>query len=155
MPHCNSSKSFLTSQALISLRRALAYLLASLHYHTVPTQCITSPDKVTTLQGQVLFPTALRLNSIHKMWLATWCYGSFRTAHWSEPNFRCWGFLGDSDGKESACNTGDVDLIPGSGRFPWRREWLPTPVFLLGEFHRQRSLADYSPWSRKELDMTD
>ena len=51
------------------------YLLASLQYHTVPTQCITSPDKVTTLQGQALFPTALRLNSIHKMWLATWCMG--------------------------------------------------------------------------------
>ena len=27
---------------------------------------------------------------------------------------------------------------------PWRREWLPIPVFLLGEFHGQRSLAGYS-----------
>ena len=27
----------------------------------------------------------------------------------------------------------------------WRREWLPTPVFLPGEFHGQRSLAGYSP----------
>ena len=26
----------------------------------------------------------------------------------------------------------------------WRREWLPTPVFLPREFHGQRSLADYS-----------
>ena len=33
---------------------------------------------------------------------------------------------------------------------PWRREWQPTPVFLPGEFHRQRSLAGYSPQSRKE-----
>ena len=40
----------------------------------------------------------------------------------------------------------------GLGRFPWRREWLPTPVFLLGEFHGQRSLAGYTPWGRKELD---
>ena len=32
-------------------------------------------------------------------------------------------------------------------------EWLPTPVFLPGEFHGQRSLADCSPWSHKELDM--
>ena len=30
-------------------------------------------------------------------------------------------------------------------KIPWRREWLPTPVFLSGEFHRQRSLVDYSP----------
>ena len=31
-------------------------------------------------------------------------------------------------------------MIPGLGKFPWRREWLPTPVFLHGEFHGQRSL---------------
>jgi len=29
------------------------------------------------------------------------------------------------------------------GKIPWRREWLPTPVFLPGEFHRQKSLAIY------------
>ena len=33
--------------------------------------------------------------------------------------------------------------------------WLPTPVFLPGEFHGQRSLAGYSPWDRKESDMTE
>ena len=36
----------------------------------------------------------------------------------------------------------------------WRRQWQPTLVFLLGEFHGQRSLAGYSPWGRKESDMT-
>ena len=36
---------------------------------------------------------------------------------------------------------------------PWRREWLPPPVFLPGEFHGQRNLAGYSPWGCKELDM--
>ena len=30
---------------------------------------------------------------------------------------------------------------PRVEKMPWRREWLPTPVFLPGEFHRQRSLA--------------
>ena len=55
------------------------------------------------------------------------------------------GFPNGSDGKESTYNAGDPGLIRGSGRFPWRREWLHTPVFLLGEFHRQRSLAGYSP----------
>ena len=29
------------------------------------------------------------------------------------------------------------------------------PVFLLGEFHGQRSLVGYSPWGRKEMDMTE
>ena len=37
---------------------------------------------------------------------------------------------------------------------PWRRECLPTPVFLPGEFHRQRSLAGYSSWGHKETDTT-
>jgi len=39
--------------------------------------------------------------------------------------------------------------------FPWRRKWQPSPVFLLGEFHGQRSLVGYSPWGRKELDTTE
>ena len=34
----------------------------------------------------------------------------------------------------------------------WRRAWQPTSVFLPGEFHGQRRLAGYSPWSRKELE---
>ena len=37
----------------------------------------------------------------------------------------------------------------------WRRKWQPTPVFLPGEFHGQRSLACYSLWGRKEPDMTE
>ena len=41
------------------------------------------------------------------------------------------------------------------GKIPWRREWPLTPVSLLGESHGQRSLAGYSPWGCKELDMTD
>ena len=50
------------------------------------------------------------------------------------------GFLGDSDSKESVCSTGALGLIPGLGRSPGGRQWLPTPVFLLGEFYGQRSL---------------
>ena len=39
-------------------------------------------------------------------------------------------------------------------KIPWRREWLPTPVFLPGKSHGQRSLVGYSPWGHKELDTT-
>ena len=45
-------------------------------------------------------------------------------------------FSGVMTGKESACSAqdaGDVGLIPLSGRFPWRRAWQPTLVFLPGE----------------------
>ena len=44
---------------------------------------------------------------------------------------------------------------PGVGKIPWRREWLPTSVFLPQEFHGQRSLRGYSPWDHKELDTTE
>ena len=37
---------------------------------------------------------------------------------------------------------------------PWRKKGLPTPVFLPGESHGQRSLAGYSPWGHTESDMT-
>ena len=54
-------------------------------------------------------------------------------------------YLSDSNCKEFACNTGDPGSIPGLGRFPWRRAWQSTPVFLPGESHGQKSLAGYSP----------
>ena len=41
------------------------------------------------------------------------------------------------------------------GKIRWRREWLPTPVFLPRELHGQRSLVGYSPWSCKETDTTE
>ena len=44
---------------------------------------------------------------------------------------------------------------PWVWKIPWRRAWKPTPVFLLGESHGQRSLAGYSPWGRKESDTTE
>ena len=37
----------------------------------------------------------------------------------------------------------------------WRRAWHPTPVFLPGESHGQRSLVGYSPRGHKELDTTE
>ena len=40
-------------------------------------------------------------------------------------------------------------------KISWRREWLPTPVFLPEEFHGQRTLASHSPWGRKESNMTE
>ena len=64
-------------------------------------------------------------------------------------------FPGGSEVKVSACNAGDPGLIPGSGRFPWRRKWQPTPVLLPGESHGGRSLVGYSPWGHKELDTTE
>ena len=73
---------------------------------------------------------------------------------WGTP-FSIWDFPGGPDSKEPACNEEDVGSIPGLGRPPWRREWLPSAVFLSGESHGQRSLAGYSPGGHKEVDMTE
>ena len=63
-------------------------------------------------------------------------------------------FPGGSADKESACNAGNLGLISGLGKIPWRMVWQATPVSLPGESHGQRSLVGYSPWGRKESDMT-
>ena len=68
----------------------------------------------------------------------------------------------DSAGKESTCNVGDLGLISGLGRSPGEGKGyplhysglenskVPTPLFWSGEFQ-----GLYSPWGRKELDMTE
>ena len=42
-------------------------------------------------------------------------------------------------------------INPWIGKIPWRRKWQPTPVFLPGKSHGQRSLAGYSPWGHKRF----
>ena len=63
------------------------------------------------------------------------------------------GFPGGSDGRVCLqCRRPEFN--PWVGKIPWRREWQPTPVFLPGESHGQRSLEGYSPCSHKESDTT-
>ena len=50
---------------------------------------------------------------------------------------------------------GRPGLRPLVGKIPWRMEWLPTPVYLPGEFHGQMSLVGYSPWAHKESGTTE
>ena len=57
--------------------------------------------------------------------------------------------------KESTCQCRRHRFDPWVGKIPWRRKWQPTPVFLPGESHGQRSLAGCSPWGHKESDMTE
>ena len=47
------------------------------------------------------------------------------------------------------------DLRHRIGKISWRRAQQPTPVFLPGESHGQRSLVGYSPWGHRELDTTE
>ena len=68
------------------------------------------------------------------------------------------GFPGSASGKEPACQCPRCKRCrfdPWVGKIPWRRTWQPTPVFLPGESHGQRTLAGYSTWCHKESDTTE
>ena len=64
------------------------------------------------------------------------------------------GFPGGSVVKNPPANAGDADSIRVR-KLPWKRKWQSTPVFLPGKFHRQKSLAGYSPCGPIELDTTE
>ena len=55
--------------------------------------------------------------------------------------------------KNPTCNAGDLGSIPGSGRFPGGGHGNPLPYSCMRNPHGHRSLAGYSPWCHKELDM--
>ena len=59
------------------------------------------------------------------------------------------GFPGGSAGKESACNAGDLSLIPGLGRSPGEGKGYPL------QYSGLENSMDYSPWGHKESDTTE
>ena len=64
-----------------------------------------------------------------------------------------WGFPGGSVVRESTCQWRRLKrhrFYSSIGKIPWRRKWWPTPVFLSGKSHGQRSRVGYSPWGREE-----
>ena len=77
------------------------------------------------------------------------CAGSWHLA---------FGFPRWRSGEESSCQcrgSKRCKFDPWVGKIPWSRKWQPTPLFLHGEFHGQRSLVDYSPWSHEEWNTTN
>jgi len=70
-------------------------------------------------------------------------------------DMRVMGFPGGAGNKGFTCHCRRHGSNPWVRKIPWRREWLPPSVFLPGDTHGQRSLAGYSPWGHKELDMTE
>ena len=69
-------------------------------------------------------------------------------------NYMC--FPGGSEVKASACNAGDLGLIPGSGRSPGEGNGNPLQYGMATHSsHGRRSLVSYSPWGRKESDRTE
>ena len=72
---------------------------------------------------------------------------------WLTPIFSARGFPGGSD--KSTCNVGELGSVPGLGRSPGGGHGYPLQYSCLEIPHGQRSLAGYSPWGRKESDMTE
>ena len=70
----------------------------------------------------------------------------------------CMELPGGTSGKEPSCQCRrhrKCRFNPWVRNIPWRRAWQPTPVFLSGESHGQRSLAGYSPYGCKELNFIE
>ena len=102
---------------------------------------------------------------------SAWGCKELGTSKWLSLHFRIvfQGFPGGSVGKEFTFNALDAKVQFSSVHFsrrrcgfnswvrkiPWRRAWQPTPVFLPGESHGQRSLTDYGPEGHKELNTTE
>ena len=68
--------------------------------------------------------------------------GSFRITKLYPYNKVLWWL----NSKESSCQCRKQGFHPWVGKNPWRRKWLPTPVFLPGKSHGERNLVGYSPW---------
>ena len=66
-----------------------------------------------------------------------------------------YSFPGASDGKESACNAGDLGSIPGLGRSPGGGHGNPLQYSCLENPHEWKNLAGCSPWGLKESDRTE
>ena len=64
------------------------------------------------------------------------------------------GFPGGSDGRVFL-QSRRPRFDPWVGKISWRREWLPTLVFLPGELHGQKRLAGHNSWDHKEADRTE
>ena len=62
---------------------------------------------------------------------------------------------GGSDSKESACDVGDLDSIPGLRKSPGEGSGNPLQYACLENTQGQRSLMNYNPWGLKELDTTE
>ena len=110
--------------------------------------------------AQVLDPKPLRFTIFDLSWRFAWsltllwpkikpCLALSLSTGWLPRWLNC---------REFACQCRRLrshGLNPSVEKIPWRREWQPTPVFLPGKFHGQRSLMGYSSWSPEELDMIE
>ena len=73
-------------------------------------------------------------------------YWKYSSEYWAPGQRIPWTVLSSPWGHKDSDTTEQLSL--------WQRKWQPTPVFLPGKSHGQRSLAGYNPWGSKEWDST-
>ena len=114
-----------------------------------------SPFLPSGVQGEELTPELRQ----HLSWVSSVLELSETQYTFSFPCSGVWSFddfdwAYGSDGKEFACNAGDLGLIPGLGRSPGGGHSNPLQYSCLENPHGQRSLVGYSPWDCTESDTT-
>ena len=111
----------------------------------VGCHCLLRARSWGTFKNNVGFGSGIQLNYRGQV-------GPFKACSFSM------GFPGGTGSKEPTCQCRRhkrCGFDPWVEKIPWRGKWQPTPVFLPGKSHGQRSLAGYSPWGCKESDTTE
>ena len=107
--------------------------------------------KLTSYKGGTLEEQNLPHQNACEMWIILSLkkkksnHKRWRKKFWLSSNWL--GFPGGSVVKHLPASAGDTGLTLGSGRFPWRRKWQPTP----GCLPDRKSVVGYSPWGRKTI----
>ena len=118
------------------------------------TQYIRSAEGKSPLRASLVAQLVENPPAMQETWLNFWV----GKIHWRRdrlPTPVFLGFPGGSDGKESACNAGDLGSIPGLGRSPGGGHGNPLQHSSLENPHGQRGLAGYRLQGHKESDMTE
>ena len=127
------------------------------HLKSFQCLCIIIKNKLPVIgftgegNGNPLQYSCLENSMDRGAWQAT-VHGVAKNQAWLS-NYHSIGFTSE----EPACQWSRhkrCGFDPWVRKIPWRKKWQPTPVFLPGESHGERSLAGYSPWGHKELDTT-
>ena len=128
------------------------------HGNPLQYSCLENPHGQRSLVGYSLWDhwesdTTEQLSKPH-----IWLYPESSATPYIQGITLLYGFPGGTSSKESTCQCRRCNRCwfnPWVGKIPWSRKWHPTPIFLPGESHEQRSLEGYRPWGCKALDPTE
>ena len=150
---CNTNKVSRTSQSNPRVTGLLC--IDPIETHTHKHRCLNQlrrPQSWRVIAAEVCLLKVLEAGMYS---MKVWAHlVSTEVSSWSADRCHPTGLPWWHRRKEPACSAGGPRFDPWVGKIPGRRKWEPTPVFLPGKPHGQRSLEGYSSQGRKELDAT-